>query len=280
MTTQVEPNLLKDLATFSSSGLDAAIKKIQDKIKEFRDRIAEFLTAVRDAIGEFVDAALAAINSAIDELLKDAHLIMATFTDLVKLRRSPADMFHDALQWEGIAKVALQAGNAVDPVVLNPEAKWTGHVYTSMWTGLAADAYNSTVPAQHAAVLRIYTIADKTASALGVCASVGMTLYTALAQLIANVAAMVPEFIARVRGNKLQALDATQALWARVRDLLGNVIALLFQVTQAMSTQSVQVAMLTSIVTTDNDFPNGTWPNPTGDRQWPKIIDGKVEVAL
>ena len=279
MVNQLDLLSYRDLATFSPSGLDAAVSKIQQNLHEFRDRFAEFLAVLREAASRFASSAWTDINAAINELLTLGHNILATVTDLVKGAKSPMAMYHDALEWQNIRRVALELGDGVDAANLNPDARWTGRAYTSVWTGLAADAYNSTVPYQQRAALRIAAIADQAAASMQTCAAMGLTFYTGLAQLMVSGVTAVVAFISSVRGNPLQALNAAQALAGRVHDLLQSVITLASQLTQAINAQAVQVAALTAVTSTNNDFPGGRWPDPTGYGKWPKVIDGRVQVA-
>src|SRR4051812_27085509 len=215
MASQPDLPGVRDLTAFSPTGLDAAVDKTRQKLPEFRDRLAEFLAELRQAASAFASSAWASINAAINDLLTVGHNVLATVTDLVKGAKAPMAMYHDALEWQGIRRTALDIGDALDPANLNPDARWTGHAYGSVWTGIAADAYNSTVPYQQRAALRIASIADQTAASMQGCAAVGLAFYTGLALLVANAVTAVTEFIASVRGNPLQALNAAQALAGR-----------------------------------------------------------------
>lgn len=280
MARHVELLDQRDLPAFSPSGLTAAVDQIQQKVPDFRDRLAEFLTLLREAASRYAGSAWADINAAIDELLTLGHRIVATVTDLAKGAKSPMAMYHDALEWQGIRRTALDIGDHLEPANLNADAQWTGRAYTSVWTGVAADAYNSTVPFQQRAALRIATIADQAAASMLTCAAVGLTFYAGLAQLMVDGVQMVVESIAALRGNPLQALNAGQALAARVRGMLQSLGTLALQLGQAVKAQATHVAAMMAVATTDNDFPAGRWPDPTGHGKWPKLVDGRIQVGL
>ncbi|MEU6149231.1 hypothetical protein ABZ816_04450 [Actinosynnema sp. NPDC047251] len=258
---------------FSEAQFAETVKKINEGMASLSTKIGEVPGAAHAAVDHwylpgFIKDAILWCATKITEL---ARWIWDKITDVLKGVAAPVSFFSYAFDWQDVRGVANGVTGQLKPEAM-PAA--------TSWTGPAATAYKGVVKPQGDAAAKIATIADKTATALQVCAGVGLTFYVAIAVIVVKfIAAMI---------TAIAAFGSAVFSWAGAALVVeeagvnsGLIWAAVAALTAALGTQAQQLIGLHGEVVDTSFFPGGKWPNPTtasfGDGS---VADGDADWSL
>ncbi len=227
-----------------------------------------------DAIAGGVDAALGHLpeGAAVDGArvaVADLRQQFAAVTDhvraIVARGGDPVVLRHTGALW------AVQVGGTASGI-----AALSTPVITRVddrWMGVAADAYRSSLPAQHAALLAIKAIGDEVDAALTDLANALTTFWAEISVALANlVAALFAAAMsaATAVGAPTAAAFALAALGIFAAAAKSTISALTAVATNA----AARAAQLERRLSNDAAFPAGGWPRSTTDLTDASVVDG------
>jgi hypothetical protein len=258
---------------FSESQFNEVIAKINKGMDELGRKIEEVPNAANAAMAHwYVPAPVKdAIKWSAEKITALAVWIYDKIKECLKGIAAPVYFFSYAFDWQDIRGIA----NGVTGQ-LKPEAMPA----VSSWSGSASVAYKSQIKPQGDAAGKIAVISDKTATALQICAGVGLTFYVALAvilvKFIAAMATCIAAFASAVFSWAGAALIVEEAgvnsalIWAAIGTL-----------TAALGTQVQQLVTLHGEAIDNSFFPGGKWPDPTtGTFNDGTVTDGDADWSL
>ncbi|MGH3696538.1 MAG: hypothetical protein ACRDRX_21530 [Pseudonocardiaceae bacterium] len=241
--------------TFSTAQFQETINKLNDGMDELSNKIAAVPPAANAAMDHwyipgFIKDAIKWLAEKITEL---ATWIWNKIKEVMAGIAAPVYFFQFAFDWQDIRGIASGVTGR-----LKPEAMPA----TSSWTSPAGLAYSRIIKPQGDAANKIATVSDKTATALQICAGVGLTFYVAIAVILVKfILAMVAAIAAFGSGIFSWAGAALVVEEAGVNSgLIWTAIAAL---TAALGTQAQQLISLHGEAIDNSTFPGGHWPTPT-----------------
>jgi len=301
--SQASPFGLPDIsasATFSPAAYQDVVDNLKAALVEIGNKINEFVSALRSLatglLARIYAAAAARINEIANRIAQLKDDVVAKTNEVLLGITAPLAMFDDSLQWQQIRLLALQLSAATEPVVIDPELRYTGEAFSSAWKSISAQRYYDAIPAQSSAAFRISALAGEASSTLLTCASAGLAFYTSLLHLLITGTKILISAITVIAAlfNPLTAMTIALAeaekVVAQMSTLLNNVIDTTSNFVQLVGQQAITVAGLKAVVTANNNLPPssgygnqlnsdllvGKWPDPTADVKWP-VRDGQVQ---
>jgi hypothetical protein len=258
---------------FSEAQFNETIAKINRGMDDLSRKIDEVPIAANAAMAHwYIPAPVKdAIKWCAEKITELASWIWNKIKEVMKGVAAPVYFFSYAFDWQDIRGIA----NGVTGQ-LKPEAMPA----VTAWSGSAAAAYKSQIQPQGNAANKIATISDKTATALQICAGVGLTFYVAIAvilvKFIAAMAACIAAFGSAVFSWAGAILIVEEAgvnsalIWAAIGTL-----------TAALGTQVQQLVGLHGEAIDNSFFPGGKWPDPTvGTYNDGTVLDGDADWSL
>lgn len=240
---------------FSEAQFQETINKINGGMNDLSSKIAAVPPAANAAMNHwyipgFIKDAIKWLAEKITEL---ASWIWNKIKEVMEGIAAPVFFFKYAFDWQDIRGIA----NGVTGQ-LKPEAMTA----STVWTGSASTAYSKIIKPQGDAANKIATISDKTATALQICAGIGLTFYVAIAVILVKfIAAMIAAIVA---------LGTAVFSWAGAAIIVeeagvnsGLIWAAIGALTAALGTQAQQLIGLHGEAIDNSTFPGGHWPDPT-----------------
>jgi hypothetical protein len=239
---------------FSNAQFQEVIDRIDDGMNKLSDKIAEIPSAVDSAVNHWYipEPIKDAVRWFAEKITELGNWIYNKIKELLQDVPVPFKFFTNAFDWEDIRGIADGVGGQLKPTAMPA---------TFSWTSPAGIAYSKIITPQGDAANRIGTIADKTATALNVCALVALAFYAAIAVvlvqfLIVMVAAIV-------------AIASVVFSWAGGAGVLADasvsgaaIAAAIAALVAALATQKQYLNQLHGEAISDSFFPGGHWPNP------------------
>lgn len=239
---------------FSEAQLQEAVDQINEGLHDLSRKIEEVPVAAHAATDHwYIPGPVAdVINWLAQEITNLAGWILDKIRDVMAGVAAPVLFFEYAFDWQDIRGVANGVTGELRPEVL---------VAGDRWAGSAATAYARIIAPQGNAANKIAMISDRTATALGICAGVGLTFYLAIAvilvKFIVSMSAAIAAFGTAVLSWAGAALVAEEAgvnsglIWGAIGAL-----------TAALGTQAQQMIGLHGEAIDNATFPGGHWPDP------------------
>jgi uncharacterized protein YukE len=252
---------------FSEAQFQAAVDKINSGMSDLSGKIGQIRPTAESAVDHwYIPGFVAdAVLWLADKAISLANAIWDKIVELLKGVAAPVYFFKYAFEWEDIRGLASGVSSELHPAAL-PAGK--------QWKGAAAEAYSKIIPLQASAATRIGTIADKTATGLGLCAAAGLAFYLALGIILVKfIVAMVGVIVA---------LGSVAFSWAGVALAVeeagvntGLIIAAVTTLTAVLGVQAQQMVTLHGEAVDASTFPGGRWPDPiTGSYRDGSVKDG------
>jgi hypothetical protein len=239
---------------FSQAQCQAVTDKINAGMSDLSAKIQQVKPAAQAGVdhwyipGSVKDAVLWLA----DKLVNIAEWLWNKFVELMEGVAAPVMFFVDAFDWQDVKGLASNVAGDLNPAQLPS---------TQHWSGAAQQSYAKVVPLQVNATARIGTLADKTATALGLCAVTGLAFYVTLGVIIAQFIAAMAAAIA--------AFGTVAFSWAGVAIAVGDtsvssgmVIAAVGALVALLGAQAQQMVSLHGEAVDNSVFPGGKWPNP------------------
>jgi uncharacterized protein YukE len=258
---------------FSTAQYEATINKLTSGLGELSAKLEQVRPTAQAAANRWYIP-----HSVADDIIRLANTILELgswvldkIQELLKGAIAPVVMFRNAWDWQDIRGLATGVAGQ-----LKPEALSVGRA----WHGTAADAYAKQIKPQADAATRIGTIADKTATALTVCAVAGLTFYVALGVILVK-------FIAATI-TALAALGTAVFSWAGAALIVeeaavntGLIIAAVSALVAVLGAQASQMAVLHGEAIDASAFPAGDWPDATTSQfSDATVTDGDADWSL
>jgi len=212
-----------------------------------------------------------AVKWAAEKICDLARWLWDKITEVLKGVAAPVYFFKYAFDWQDIRGIASGVVGRAKPEVLTASTQWTGS---------AATAYGKVIKPQGDAANKIATIADKTATALTLCAASGLVFYLAIAAILVKfIAAMVTAAAAFGSAVFSWAGAALIVEEAGVNSAL--IWAAIGALSAALGTQASQLAALHGEAVDNSFFPGGHWPvATTGGYSDGTVTDGDADWSL
>jgi hypothetical protein len=258
---------------FSEAQFNETITKLNQGMDDLSVKIGEVPGAANSAMDHWYIPGFIkdAIKWCAEKICELANWIWNKIKEVMKGIAAPVYFFKYAFDWQDIRGIA----NGVTGQ-LKPEAMPA----VTSWTGSAATAYKAVIKPQGDAANKIATISDKTATALQICAAIGLTFYVAIAVILVKfIAAMVTAIAAFGSGVFSWAGAALVIEEAGVNS--GLIWAAIGALTAALGTQAQQMISLHGEAIDNSTFPGGKWPDPTvGTFSDGTVKDGDADWSL
>jgi hypothetical protein len=241
---------------FSPSQHQAVVDKINEGVPKALSNIG----TVRDNALTVADFPLLppgmghVIRVLVDEVVKVFEDFMTQFQALIDGLGAPLEFWARSDEWETIRGQASLVAGQITPGVLGS---------TGDWSGPAATAYTKAIGPQSTAASTLAAVADKTATALTICAVSGLAFYTALALLLAQfIAIQIAAGIADVT-----VVGTIPGLIVALQDTVSTgslIVAAVVSLSAVLGTQTTQMIALHGTASDNTAFPGGHWPKATG----------------
>jgi hypothetical protein len=245
---------------------------IETLVQDVRSGLDEAAACV-DAIAGGVDAALghlpagAAVagRSAIADLRRRFAKVADHLREIVARGGDPAALRRTGAVWavrvggtaSGVAAVSTPVISRVD----------------DRWTGVAADAYRSSLPAQHAALLAIKSTGDDVDAALTDLANALTTFWAEISVALANLVAAL--FAAAVSATTAVGAPTAVAFALAALGIFAAAAKSTISALTAVATNAAaRAAQLERRLSNDAAFPAGGWPRSTTDLTDASVVDG------
>lgn len=242
------------MVAFSNAQFQETVNKLNNGMDQLSNKIAEVPPAANAAMDHwyipgFIKDAIRWLAEKITEL---ATWIWNKIKEVLAGIAAPVSFFSYAFDWQDIRGIASGVTGR-----LKPEAM----AATRSWTSPAGATYGKIIKPQGDAANKISTISDKTATALQICAGIGLTFYVAIAVILLKfIAAMVTAIAAFGSGVFSWAGAALVVEEAGVNS--GLIWAAIGALTAALGTQAQQLVGLHGEAIDNSTFPGGHWPDP------------------
>ena len=240
---------------FSEAQFNETINKLNSGMDDLSKKIDAVPAAANAAVDHwYIPGIIAdAIKWCAEKICELAKWIWNKIKEVLRGVAAPVYFFKYAFDWQDIRGIANNVTGQLKPEAM-PGA--------NSWTGSAATAYKGVIKPQGDAANKIATIADRTATALQVCALAGLTFYLAIAVILVKfIAAMIAT---------IAALGSVVFSWAGVALVVeeagvnsGLIWAAIGALTAALGTQAQQLVGLHGEAIDNSTFPGGHWPDPT-----------------
>lgn len=237
---------------FSATQYEHAIDKIRRKIPEITQHTEDLQSKINRVLQEWyivspVSDLLAWLTS---ELIKLAEDVLEFIAAILASATAPIRFFQHAYQWESLRGGATTVAGDVNAASLGS---------TGDWGGAAANAYTQAIAPQSAAAAQLATLADKTSSALSICADAGLAFYVTVAGcLVAFISSQIVACAAATTGAGAPpalfvSLASGAFTYSTIVGALGALLAL-------VGSQEMQLSTLHGQVLDNSAFPGGHWP--------------------
>jgi hypothetical protein len=246
---------------------------VRTVVQDVRSGLDEAAACV-DAVAGGVDTALrhlpqgAAVDGArtgVEDLRRRFAAIVDELREVVARGGDPA-----ALRRAGAAWAIRVGGTASGIAALSTPAiaRVDDH-----WTGVAADAYRSSLPAQHAALLAVKTTGDEIDAALTDMANALTTFWAEISVALANLVAAL--FAAAVSATTaVGAPTAVGFALAALGIFAAAAKSTISALTAVATNAAARAAQLERRLSNDAAFPHGGWPRSTTDLTDASVLDG------
>ncbi|MFC4943392.1 hypothetical protein [Pseudonocardia sp. GCM10023141] len=246
-------------------GAGGAPAAVEQGIREIRQGATEIIDAVDGALAVLPDEVVAWAR----EALETAGLRLEEF--LSGLRRmcdyagSPDTLRATGSTWNiAVGAAVSSVGGSVTLDRLRVDDRWSG---------VAADAYRNTLPAQREALVLVKQIADDVDAGLQELAGAIESFWNAVTMAVLTLAAAIASAVIGVSAppSALIALAALVATLTAGIAFLANATAALTTITNVAAARA---AALDRALATDTAFPAGCWPVSTTDMTDGSLTDG------
>lgn len=211
----------------------------------------------------------AAMVTAGDRIVEAITAVLDTILDVLQGVGAPVLLFFDGLDWLEIKRAATQVQGVLRVDQLPVADRWKGH---------AADRYAVAVRGQSDAAGRIGAIADRTATALLVCASAGLAFYAAIGFIVVKlIVAAVAAIVAF--GSVVFSWSGALYVLAEASLSTAAITGLTVALAALIGSQVLQLGALIGELSDNGVFHEGHWPSATtqayndatvtdGDAEW------------
>jgi len=239
---------------FSNAQFQEVIDRIDNGANELSRKIAEIPSTVDSAVNhwyipQYVKDAVKWLAEKITEL---ANWVYNKIKELLRDVPAPFKFFDNAFDWEDIRGIASGVAGQLKPTAMPA---------TFSWTSPAGVAYSKIITPQGDAANRIATIADKTATALNICAYFALAFYVAIAVVLAQFILVVVAAIAAILSVVFSWAGAGGVL-ADASVSVGAIVAATAALIASLATQKQYLNQLHGEAIDTSTFPGGHWPDP------------------
>jgi uncharacterized protein YukE len=258
---------------FNEEQYRAAIAKIRNGLVELNAKVQQFPIAAAAAannpsIPESVRQAIVAVARRASELFS---AMINKIVELLAGAAAPIMFFRYAYQWQDVRGTA---GGVVG--TLRPDAL----AVSRYWRGEASDAYGRAIKPQSDAATKLVSIAERTATALNVCAAAGMAFYVAIGVIVVKLIIAAAAIIA--------AFGSVAFSWAGLLLIVEEagvntaaIIAAVASLTALLGAQASQMSVLHGEAVDTSTFPGGSWPRSASDTfSDATVLDGDAKWSV
>ena len=246
---------------------------VRTVVQDVRSGLDEAAGCV-DAVAGGIDAVLghlpegAAVDGAragVAELHRRFTAIADQLREIVARGGDPAALRHAGAVW------ALRVGGTTSGIAALSTPTITRA--DDHWTGIAADAYRSSLPAQHAALLAIKTTGDEIDAALTDLANALTTFWAEISVALANlIAALVAAAVSAT--TAVGAPTAVGFALAALGIFAAAAKSTISALTAVAANAASRAAQLERRLSNDAAFPHGGWPRSTTALTDASVLDG------
>lgn len=255
---------------FSEAQYRAVVDALRAGMEDLSGRLAGVSAAARAAAAQpYVPPPLAAaMVTAGDRIVEAIGAVMDTIVDVMRGFGAPVVLFLDGLDWLETKRAATQVQGVLRVDQL-PVA--------DRWKGSAADRYAVAVRGQSDAAGRIGAIADRTATALLVCASAGLAFYAAIGFIVVKlIVAAVAAIVAF--GSVVFSWSGALYVLAEASVSSATITTLVVALAALVGSQVVQLGGLIGELSDNGVFRAGHWPSATTEAyRDATVTDGDAE---
>ncbi|MGH3620916.1 MAG: hypothetical protein ACRDQ5_03885 [Sciscionella sp.] len=258
---------------FSEAQFQAVQDKINGGLRDLSGKIDQVRPAAEAGLDHWYIPGFVkdAVRWLVDKAVSLAKTIWDKIVEVLKGVTAPLYFFKYSFDWQDVRGLATGVAGQLKPEAMTASTKWKGS---------AADAYGKVIKPQGDAANKIGTIADKTSSALGICAAAGLAFYVAIGIILVK-------FIVAMVGI-IAALGSVAFSWAGVVLAVeeagvntGLIITAVTTLAAALGFQAQQMSVLHGEAVDNSTFPGGTWPDPTtGSYNDGSVKDGNASWSL
>jgi hypothetical protein len=240
--------------TFNEAQFNATIVKLNQGMSDLSVKIGEVAPAANAILTDWwiPDFVKDAVRWCAEKIIELALWIWNKIKEVMVGIAAPFFFFKYAFDWQDVRGVAHGVTGQLKPEVM-PAA--------SHWSGSAATAYTKIIKPQGDAANKLATIADKAATALLICAGVGLTFYVAIAAILVKFIAAMAVCIAAF-GSAVFSMAGAALVVEEAAVNSGLIWAAIGALTAALGTQAQQMVALHGEAVDNSFFPGGQWPNP------------------
>jgi hypothetical protein len=258
---------------FNTAQYQAAIDDLTAGLTKLSGKIQEVPPAVDAATNHWyiLSEVADAIRWLGDKLMELGSWILDKLKELLEGAAAPVLLFVKAWDWQDVRDLANGVAANIKPDQLTA---------SDLWHGSAASAYSKQIPPQGNAASRIGTMADKTATALEVCAGAGLAFYLALGIILVKfIAAFITALVAL---GSVVFSEAGAALIVEEAGVnTGLILAAVGALLTLLGAQATQMTTLHGEANDPTNFPGGHWPDATPGRfSDATVTDGDADWSL
>jgi hypothetical protein len=256
---------------FSEAQYRAVVDALRAGMENLSGRLTEVSAAARAAAARpgVPPPLAAAMVAAGDHIVDVLGAVLDAIVDAVQGVGAPVLLFLNGLDWLEVKRAATQVQG-----VLRVDQLPVG----DRWKGYAADRYAVAVRGQSDAAGRIGTIADRTATALLVCASAGLAFYAAIGYIVVKLIAAAVAAIASF-GSVVFSWSGALYVLSEAGLSTAAITAFVVALTALIGSQVLQLGGLIGELSDNGVFHEGHWPSATtqaysdatvtdGDAEW------------
>jgi hypothetical protein len=241
--------------TVSVAQYQAATRKLTSGVNEVPAKLNAFADAANAALGQWYIPGFVkdAIKWLAEKLIDLGEAIWHKIVELMEGIAAPVYMFDYAWRWESVKGTASGVASELSPETVD---------ISQDWAGTAATAYATAITSQSEAAGQIGTLADKTATALTICAAAGVAFYIALGIIIFQFIAQLVIAIGAV-GTIIFSWAGLAIVVEDAGVTSGMIIAAVTTLTALLAAQASQMVALHGAASDQTYFPGGAWPKAT-----------------
>ncbi|GAA1809223.1 hypothetical protein HC028_26005 [Planosporangium flavigriseum] len=258
---------------FSTAQYEATINKLSSGLGELLGKLQEVGPTAQAAANRWYLPQSVAddIIWLGKKILELGSWVLNKIEELLKGAAAPVVMFSNAMDWQDIRGLATGVAGQLKPEALSVERAWHGP---------AAEAYTRQIKPQSDAAARIGAMADKTATALTVCAVAGLTFYVALGIILIKFIAATITALAAI-GTAVFSWAGAALIAEEAAVNTGLIIAAVSALVAVLGAQASQMVVLHGEAVDGSTFPGGAWPDAVPGRfSDATVADGDADWSL
>lgn len=253
--------------------IEAAIEAINSGLDDLAAKAADIAPTANAILGAWYIPGFIkdAIEWLANEMVDLLQAMFDKFTEIMRGAAAPVYMIMYAFDWASVKGHATGVVSSIDPGVLRAGR---------MWSGTAAEAYESAIAPQRTAAARVGTMSDKCIFALGAVAAAGLAFYLAIGIIVVKLIVATVAAVAAL-GSVVLSWVGAGIIVEEAAVNTGLIIAAVAALTTVVTAGATQMATLTAEAQDGSGFPGGRWPvAAAGDFSDGTVTDGDADWSL